>query len=157
MKTKKILSWSALRQKLQAARRRGKKIVFTNGCFDLLHIGHMKVFAQCKKWGDLLVVGLNSDRSVKRLKGPKRPLVAEKERAALVASLADVDFVALFPQDTPAALVRLVRPDVLVKGGDWAAGQIVGKDVAKKVVRIPLVKGRSTSNLIRLIVKRYAR
>jgi len=154
---KKIVSWVSLNRKLKAFRHRGKKIVFTNGCFDLVHAGHVKVFSWCKKQGDILIVGLNSDASVRGLKGPKRPIIGEKDRLDLLAAFADIDYVALFSDPTPARLIALVQPDVLVKGGDWAKGKIVGADVARKVVRVPLMKGRSTSNLIELIAKRYAR
>lgn len=151
----KICSWARLKKRLAALRRRKQKIVFTNGCFDLLHAGHLKVFLECKKWGDVLVLGLNSDRSVRRLKGPGRPIVSEKERAILLAGLEPIDYVAVFKEDTPERLIRLVQPDVLIKGGDWKAGSIVGRDIAKKVVRVPLIKGLSTSELIKRIVRRY--
>lgn len=140
-----------------ARRRRGRTVVFTNGCFDLLHVGHLKVLEWAKKRGDVLVVGLNSDRSVRRLKGPKRPLLPLKERAALMAALRPVDYVTFFEQDTPEALIRRLRPDVLVKGGDWASDKIVGREFVRRVVRVPLVKGRSTSATIQTIVRRYAR
>lgn len=110
----------------------------------------------CKKKGDVLVVGLNSDASVRRIKGPKRPLIPFKDRSALLVGLRPVDYVTIFHEDTPENLIRLIRPDVLVKGGDWKASKIVGRNIAKKVVRVPLLKGRSTTHLINLIVKRYA-
>ena len=150
-----LYSWPALEKKLQSLRRRRKKIVFTNGCFDVLHAGHLKVLRQARKHGDFLVLGLNSDASARRLKGPKRPVVPERERAELLAALEPVDAVALFSEDTPARLIALVRPDVLVKGGDWKASQIVGREVAKKVVRVPLVRGRSTTDVIAKIVRAY--
>ena len=153
----KIVSWVKLKQSLSRERRKKKKIVFTNGCFDLIHVGHLKVLESCKKLGDLLILGLNSDESVKRLKGSKRPILKENDRAELLAGMEPVDFVVIFKEDTPEKLIRLVRPDVLVKGGDWKAGEIVGSDVAKKVVRIPLVKGPSTTGLIKLIASRYGR
>lgn len=143
--------------RLTQERKRRRKIVFTNGCFDLIHVGHLKVFEACKKHGDVLVVGLNSDASVRRIKGPKRPILLEKERARLLAGFEVVDYVTIFGEDTPERLIRLVQPDVLIKGGDWKANQIAGRDDAKKVVRIPLIKGRSTSNLIKLIAQRYGR
>lgn len=111
----------------------------------------------CKKYGDVLVLGLNSDSSTRWLKGPKRPILKQKERAALLAGFEAVDFVTIFNEPTPEKLIQLVQPDVLVKGGDWKANQIVGSDVAKKVVRVPLVKGRSTSAIIELIAQRYGR
>ena len=144
-----------MKSRLAAERRKKKKIVFTNGCFDLLHVGHLKVFLECKKKGDVLVLGLNSDKSVRRLKGPGRPIVSENERALLLAGLVPIDYVTIFGQDTPEELIRLVKPDVLIKGGDWKKDEIVGRDIAKKVVRVPLIKGHSTSELIKRIVRRY--
>jgi rfaE bifunctional protein nucleotidyltransferase chain/domain len=151
----KICSWKKLASKLKAERRNGRSIVFTNGCFDVLHAGHLKVLVECKKQGDVLVLGLNSDASTRRLKGPKRPIVPQHERALLLAGLVPVDYVTVFSQDTPDKLIRMVQPDVLVKGGDWKAGEIVGADVAKKVVRVPIIRGRSTTNLIAKIAKLY--
>ena len=135
--------------------RRGKTVVFTNGCFDLIHAGHLKVLERCKKLGDILVVALNSDVSVRSIKGPKRPILPLKERGPLMAALKPVDFVTWFDEDTPRELIRNLRPDVLVKGGDWKASDIVGREFVKKVVRIPLVKGRSTSAIIEDIVRKY--
>ena len=153
----KIASAPVLERRLKRARAAGKTVVFTNGCFDLLHAGHLKVFLECKRHGDLLVVGLNSDASVRRLKGPGRPIVPQSDRAFLIAGLAPVDFVTVFTEDTPERLIRRIRPDVIVKGGDWKAENIVGRDAAKRVVRVPLVKGRSTTNLVQRILDRYAR
>lgn len=151
----KILSWPRLKIALQKEKAKKRKIVFTNGCFDLVHVGHLKVFKECRKWGDVLVLGLNSDSSIKRIKGPSRPIVPEKERAELLAALELIDYVVIFKQDTPEKLIQLVRPDVLIKGGDWKKGNIVGADVAKKVVRVPVIKGRSTTNIIEKILKVY--
>jgi rfaE bifunctional protein nucleotidyltransferase chain/domain len=137
--------------------RRGKAVVFTNGCFDLIHAGHLKVLQHCKKHGDILVVALNTDASVRRLKGPKRPLLPLKERGELMAALKPVDVVTWFGEDTPYALIKRLKPDILVKGGDWKPGSIVGADLVKKVVRIPLVKGRSTSAIIQDIARKYGR
>lgn len=153
----KIVGWATLKKRLARDRRHKKKIVFTNGVFDLLHVGHLKVLESCKKFGDVLVLGLNSDASVRRLKGPKRPILPGKERAELLAGFDVVDYVTFFNEDTPEKLIKVVQPDVLAKGGDYKVNQIVGRDVAKKVVRIPLVKGQSTSNLIKLIAARYGR
>lgn len=155
MTRKKILSWAQLRARLKAERAKRRKIVFTNGCFDLIHVGHLKVFESCKKHGDVLVVGLNSDKSVRRIKGPKRPILDQKERAELLAGFEVVDYVTIFNEDTPQHLIEQVKPDVLIKGGDWNKNSIVGREIAKKVVRIPLVKGHSTSNIIKLIAHRY--
>jgi D-glycero-beta-D-manno-heptose 1-phosphate adenylyltransferase len=152
---KKIVSWAVLKNKLALERKRKRKIVFTNGCFDLIHVGHLKVFMACKKQGDVLVLGLNSDKSVRRLKGPKRPIVNEKDRALLLAGLEPIDYITIFKEDTPENLIRLVQPDILMKGGDWKKSDIVGADIAKKVVRVPLVKGHSTTALIGKIVALY--
>ena len=127
----------------------GRKVVFTNGCFDILHRGHATYLAQARELGDLLVVGLNTDASVRRLKGPSRPVNNEDDRAFLIASLACVDFVILFDEDTPAELIRRVQPDVLVKGGDYTLDNIVGADFVLQnggtVTTIPFVDGYSTS------------
>lgn len=135
--------------------------MFTNGVFDLLHAGHVRYLAAARALGDKLVVGVNADASVRRIKGPKRPLVPLRERAEVLASLACVGYVTPFADDTPARLIRAVQPDVLVKGADWAAGEIVGGAFVRarggRVVRIPLARGRSTTALIRTIVRRYGR
>ncbi|HMU75309.1 MAG TPA: adenylyltransferase/cytidyltransferase family protein [Elusimicrobiota bacterium] len=156
MATTNVLPPAALLRRL-AARRRGRRVVFTNGCFDLFHAGHLKVLNLAKRAGDLLVVGLNDDRSVRRLKGPKRPILPLKDRAALMGALKDVDYVTWFGEDTPHHLIRRLKPDVLVKGGDWSADQIVGREFVKKGVRVPLLKGRSTSGIIATIARRYGR
>ena len=134
-----------------------RRIVFTNGCFDLLHLGHVRLFQKARSLGDVLVVGLNSDASLKKLKGPKRPLVPEKARAQVLAALACVDYVTIFGEDTPAELIAELKPHVLIKGGDYALKAIVGRDQVEKVVRFPLVRGFSTSALIAKVVKAYGR
>jgi len=126
----------------------GKKIVFTNGCFDILHRGHVEYLAKAKKMGDVLIVGLNSDSSVKKIKGPKRPLNNEKDRAIVLSALEVVDYVVVFSEDTPYNLIKSIKPDVLVKGGDWKPKDIVGNDIAKKTVSIPFIKGYSTTCMI---------
>ncbi len=154
MKAKnKILGPRALKKFLEEARRQGRKIVFTNGCFDILHAGHVSVLEFSRSKGDLLVVGLNSDASVRRLKGPTRPVNSQQDRALVLAGLESVSAVSIFEQDTPYELIKLVRPDVLVKGGDYKTGEIVGREFAKKVVRFPLLKGRSTTNIIKKVSK----
>jgi rfaE bifunctional protein nucleotidyltransferase chain/domain len=137
--------------------RRGRRVVFTNGCFDILHVGHLRVLETAARLGDVLVVALNSDRSVRNIKGPRRPLVPLRDRARLMAALRPVDFVTYFHEDTPERLIRRLKPDVLVKGGDWAAGRIVGSEVVKKVVRVPLARGRSTTGIVEKILKVYGR
>lgn len=138
-------------------RAKRKRIVFTNGVYDLLHAGHVTLLESCKRFGDVLVVGLNTDASVKRLKGPKRPIVSQNDRALMVAGLEAVNFVTFFGEDTPYELIRKLKPDVLVKGGDYVTGEIVGRDLVKKVVRIPLVKGRSSTNLIAKLMRAYGK
>jgi len=131
-----------------------KKVVFTNGCFDILHSGHVTYLAKAKKLGDILIVGLNSDDSIKRLKGPSRPINAQKDRALVLSSLECVDFVVIFKQDTPYELIKTILPDILVKGGDYEANKVVGCDIAKEVKIIPLVKDKSTTNIIRNITNK---
>jgi rfaE bifunctional protein nucleotidyltransferase chain/domain len=157
MKLNKVFKPSLLASRLVKEKRLGKRIVFTNGVYDLIHAGHVTVLEKSKRLGDILVVGINSDASVKRLKGPKRPLATQQDRALVLSALKAVDYVTVFNEDTPYELLQKLRPDILVKGGDYAKGQIVGRDLVKKVVRIPLVKGRSTSNLIAKILKAYGR
>jgi len=140
-----------------ARTRRGRAVVFTNGCFDLFHAGHLKVLNFAKRHGKILVVALNSDASTRRLKGPGRPILPLRDRAELVSALRPVDYVTFFDEDTPRSLIQRLKPEVLVKGGDWAAHAIVGHEYVKKVVRVPLLKGRSTSGIIKTIVSRYGR
>ena len=134
------------------ARRDGRRIAFTNGCFDLLHVGHIRYLAAARDAADLLIVGVNDDASVRRLKGPARPLVPDAARAEVVAALAAVDYVTLFSEDTPYELIRTVQPDVLVKGSDWAPDQVVGRDVVEarggRVLLIPVVADFSTTTLV---------
>ncbi|MEW6602972.1 MAG: D-glycero-beta-D-manno-heptose 1-phosphate adenylyltransferase, partial [Nitrospirota bacterium] len=129
---------------------RGKRIVFTNGCFDLIHAGHVRYLTEAKKLGDILVVGLNSDRSVSVIK-PGRPVNTEEDRAVVLSALWMVDYVVLFHEETPYELIKDVRPDVLVKGADWRPEDIVGSDIAKETRTIPFVEGKSTSEIIRKI------
>jgi rfaE bifunctional protein nucleotidyltransferase chain/domain len=129
-----------------------KKIVFTNGCFDLLHVGHVRYLQEAKKLGDVLVIGVNSDASVKRLKGPTRPVQVEADRAEILAALGCVDYTVIFTEDTPENLIHSVKPDILVKGGDWKIEQIVGSDFViangGKVMSLQFVDGKSTTKLI---------
>lgn len=155
----KILARKDLKVKIDAARKAGKKIIFTNGCFDIIHAGHTHYLAQAKALGDLLVVAVNSDASVRGIKGEKRPLVPENERAEVIAALSCVDFVVIFEEPDPQALVDLLRPDVLVKGGDWREEDVIGREsVASwggKVVIIPQKKGLSTTNIVEKIKAVY--
>ena len=135
--------------------RQKKKIVFTNGCFDILHFGHLHYLTECKKCGNILIVGLNSDASVRRIKGCGRPVIGQKERAYLLSALTCVDYVTIFSETTPKRLIEAVTPDVLAKGGDWRKEDIVGRSHVEKaggrVVVIPFLKGYSTSRIIRRI------
>lgn len=149
-KIKSAASLASICKKLRAKR---KRIVFTNGCFDILHLGHVTYLDRAKRLGDILVVGLNSDRSVRAIKGPHRPINCQKNRSAVLAALGCVDYVTIFNEETPEKLIRRLCPDILVKGGDWQASKIVGADFVTgcggKVVRIPFVKGHSTTAMIR--------
>lgn len=151
----KIFSLPALQQKLTEWRTAGQRVVFTNGCFDLLHLGHIDYLEKASQLGDRLVIGINSDISVSRLKGKSRPLQAENDRARLLAALSFVDAVVIFEEDTPLELIKLVEPDVLVKGDDYTIDNIVGADVVLQngglVRTISLVKGCSTTALVNKI------
>lgn len=140
-------------------KRDGKKIVFTNGCFDILHVGHVRYLTRARKLGDILVVGLNTDRSVRTIKGEKRPIVSENERAEVLSALKIVDYVVLFDEPDPLALIKALKPTILVKGADWEEDKIIGGDVVKqsggRIVRIPLVPGSSSTNVIEKIIKAY--
>jgi len=153
----KIVSREEICKIARSTQRDGTRIVFTNGCFDLLHLGHVRYLRAAREQGDLLVVGLNSDESVRRLKGRGRPLVPEGDRAELLAALEMVDYIVLFPEDTPAELIAKIKPDVLVKGGDYCPEEIAGRDTVEasggRVVIIPLVKSRSTTSLIQKILR----
>jgi rfaE bifunctional protein nucleotidyltransferase chain/domain len=150
---KKIKTLVQLKKVIKHQQLLGKRIIFTNGCFDILHRGHIEYLARAKKLGEVLIVGVNSDSSVMHIKGPKRPLNKEKDRAIVLAALEAVDYVIIFKEDTPYELIKAVRPDVLVKGGDWKIKDIVGSDIVKldggKVVSIPFIKGYSTSSVIK--------
>ncbi len=135
-------------------RKEGKKIVFTNGCFDILHKGHVRYLRRAKRLGDVLVVGINSDRSVSSIK-PGRPVNRERDRAEVLEALCMVDYVAIFDERTPYRLIRSLKPDVLVKGGDWKKEDIVGSDVAKETYSLPYVKGASTTRIIEKIISTY--
>jgi rfaE bifunctional protein nucleotidyltransferase chain/domain len=141
--------------------REGKRLVFTNGCFDLMHPGHVRLLNRARRLGDALAVALNSDASVRRLKGPGRPILKQKERAEILAALECVDFVAVFSEPTPQQIIRAVRPKVLVKGGDWAPSRIVGRATVVadggEVRVIPLRKGFSTTAILRRILSRRGR
>ncbi|MBI4052146.1 MAG: D-glycero-beta-D-manno-heptose 1-phosphate adenylyltransferase [Elusimicrobia bacterium] len=128
-----------------------KKVVFTNGCFDLIHAGHVSLLEKAQRLGNILVIGLNTDSSVRKLKGKNRPITPEKSRAKILSALACVDYVVLFKEETPFNLIRSLHPDILVKGADYEVNHIVGREYAGKVVRIALKKGYSTTTLIQKI------
>ena len=138
---------------------KGKRIVFTNGCFDLLHVGHIRYLEEAKALGDILIVGVNSDASVRKLKGPKRPVLPVEDRTEILSGLGCVDYITVFDELDPLALITSLQPNVLAKGGDWTKEQTVGKEVVERsggeVVIIPFVEGTSTSNLIETILGRY--
>ncbi len=136
-----------------------KKVVFTNGCFDILHSGHIDYLSKSKELGDILIVGLNSDSSIRRIKGERRPIMNEIDRAFILSSLKPVDYVILFDEDTPAEIINQIIPDILVKGADWEISKIIGRDVVEKnggqVKTITFVNDISTSKIIDIILKRY--
>ncbi len=148
----KVKTLNELLPELSCHKQEGKKIVFTNGCYDLLHVGHVRCFQEAKRLGDVLVVGLNSDRSVRELKGAPRPIVPEAERAEILAALACIDYITIFDQDNPQDIITRVKPDILVKGGDWTVDTIVGRDVVEsyggKVLSLPLTPGVSTTTIV---------
>lgn len=155
----KILDRNTLKTKMEELRKQGKKIAFTNGCFDILHVGHVRYLREAKKAGDILVLALNSDSSVRAIKGEERPLICEEERAEVLAALEFVDFITIFPESTPLELINHLKPDILIKGGDWAEDKVVGRDEVKKwgghVAIIPEVEGKSTTNIVEKIKTVY--
>ncbi len=146
------LNWQEIKVLAQSWRRLGKKIIFTNGCFDILHTGHITYLEKAAKLGDILILGLNSDASVRRLKGETRPLVGEQDRARLLLALSCIDAVVLFEEDTPTELIKIIKPDVLVKGGDYSAEQVAGREYAGKVEIIDFEQGYSTTDLVNKII-----
>jgi len=155
----KIKNLDALAAIIETEKSRGKRVVFTNGCFDLLHAGHVKYLQKSRSLGDLLILGLNSDASVRRLKGKNRPLINEEERAHILAALDCIDYVVLFDEDTPLELIKAIKPHILAKGGDYTPENVVGKDVVEayggRVELITFVDGKSTTNIIERILERY--
>jgi D-beta-D-heptose 7-phosphate kinase/D-beta-D-heptose 1-phosphate adenosyltransferase len=155
----KIKEKETLLRIIQDLKTNKKRIVFTNGCFDLLHVGHIRYLEEAKALGDILVVGVNSDDSVRRLKGPGRPILPQEERTEILSGLGCVDYIIVFDEWTPMELISSLQPQILVKGGDWTKETIVGREVVErsggKVVILPFVEGTSTSNLIETILKRY--
>jgi len=154
-----LVSLERLLEILKEERKKGKRVVFTNGCFDIIHAGHVDYLEKAKNLGDILVVGLNSDNSVKRIKGEKRPIIPQEMRAKVLSFLKPVDYVVIFEEDTPAKLIEAIKPDVLVKGGDWPLEKIIGKDFVEsyggRVLTIPFEYDISTSQIIEKIINLY--
>lgn len=152
----KILTRDVLKEKIDELRQKGRKIAFTNGCFDILHVGHVRYLKEARKCADVLVLALNSDSSVRALKGSTRPLVPEAERAEVLAALECVDFITIFSETTPLELICYLKPDILIKGGDWPEDQVVGRNEIKQwggyVRLIPEVAGKSTTNIVEKIL-----
>ncbi len=151
----RVLELDTLLKKVRKLKEDNKVIVFTNGCFDILHRGHIHLLKEAKKLGDVLVVGLNSDKSVKKIKGPLRPLKDQRTRSLILSSLCFVDYVVIFDEPTPYNLIKKIKPSVLVKGGDWRTQDIVGSDIVRsysgKIVRVKYLKGHSTTSLVNKI------
>ena len=146
------VNWNELKQHVEKLKTEGKKLVFTNGCFDIIHAGHVRYLKEAKALGDVLIVGLNSDKSVSAIK-PGRPVNPQDQRAEVLSSLEMVDYVTLFDEETPYALIKLLQPDILVKGGDWKKEDIVGSDIAKETYSLPYIQGISTTEIIERIKK----
>jgi rfaE bifunctional protein nucleotidyltransferase chain/domain len=155
----RVVGLHALKEIRRGLKRKGRRVVFTNGTFDILHRGHVEYLQAARRLGDVLVVGLNTDASIRRIKGPRRPINPNRDRATVLSALGCVDYVCLFGDDTPHALISALVPDVLVKGADWKADAIVGKDIVEahggKVRRIRLTRGRSTTNVIQEVLRKY--
>ncbi|HET9533579.1 MAG TPA: D-glycero-beta-D-manno-heptose 1-phosphate adenylyltransferase [Blastocatellia bacterium] len=153
----RIIDRESLLAERDLIRRKGKRLVFTNGCFDLLHPGHVRYLRQARELGDALVVALNSDRSVRKIKGEGRPILDQQERAEVMAALESVDYVVIFDDETPRDLIASLLPDVLVKGGDWPVDQIVGSEEVRRaggqVFSLPYLEGSSTTRIIERIRK----
>jgi D-beta-D-heptose 7-phosphate kinase/D-beta-D-heptose 1-phosphate adenosyltransferase len=156
---RKVLSLRAFLRERNTLRRQGKTLVFTNGTFDILHRGHVEYLSKARALGDALIVGLNTDASIRRIKGPQRPINTQADRARVLSALAAVDYVVLFGDDTPRRLIERILPDILVKGADWKIGDIVGKDIVERnggvVKTIRLTRGRSTTNVIHKVLRAY--
>lgn len=154
MKNRKILQREEVGKEMERLRSEGKRIVFTNGCFDLIHAGHVQYLGEAKALGDVLVVGVNSDASVRRLK-TKRPIVPQDQRVEVLSALEMVSYVTIFAEDTPYEIIRLIMPDVLVKGGDWEVEDIVGADLVGEVYSLPYRLGISSTDIIERIIERF--
>lgn len=160
-RSRKVVSRSRLREIIRQLKSDGKKVVFTNGCFDLIQLHHVLCLQEAKKLGDVLIVAINTDESVRKIKGPRRPIVRLREREGIVAAFECVDYVTSFPEDTPHKILREILPDVLVKGGDYRKREIVGREIVEanggKVVRLREYPDKSTTRVIHRILKAYAK
>lgn len=160
MRGSKVRSLAGLKEIRAKLRRKGKKVVFTNGCFDLIHGGHIALFKKARACGDVLIVGLNTDASVRKIKGPSRPVFPLKERFEILSAIMHIDYLTSFSEETPQRIIAALLPDVLVKGGDWGSHEIIGKNDVEaaggKVVRIPYLKGHSSSRIIEKILKNFS-
>ncbi len=154
----KLKTWEEITDIVKELKSKNKKIVFTNGCFDILHSGHVQYLAEAKELGDILILGLNSDRSVKRLKGNERPINNEIERATVLFALYSVSYIVIFEEDTPYMLINHIKPDILVKGGDWKPEEIVGSDIVRsyngEVKSLSFIAGKSTTEIINKMKKK---
>jgi rfaE bifunctional protein nucleotidyltransferase chain/domain len=155
----KLKPFEIIKNEIKALQQQGKKIVFTNGCFDILHAGHVDIFQQARNLGDALVVAVNSDISIKKIKGEKRPVVPQAQRMQVLAALEAIDYVVIFEEEDPFQVIKELQPDILVKGGDWPVETIVGREIVEKkggkVLSIPLMEGISTTNIIEAVKKRF--
>lgn len=160
MSRTKIKNIPQLKKIISRLKKQGRKIIFTNGCFDILHAGHVEYLQKAKAKGDILVVAVNSDASVKRIKGNQRPIVRQGDRCKILAGLENVDYVTIFNQDTPLETIQALKPDALIKGADWKINKIIGADFLNgyggKVETVKLTAGRSTTKIINEIIKKYA-
>lgn len=161
MKSKKIMDLNTLKKEVRSFQKKGGKVVFTNGCYDLIHVGHVRYLSEARALGDVLVVGVNSDASIRQIKDPKRPIVSENERLEVLSAFWFIDYLVLFNDLTPITLITSLTPDILVKGGDWALDQIVGRDHVEQhggeVIRIKTVEGASTTSIIERVLNRFMR
>ncbi len=159
MKSKKIMNLKTLQEEVSRLKQKKKKIVFTNGCFDLIHVGHVRYLSEARALGDVLIVAVNADASIKKIKDPRRPIVVQSERLEVLSALECVDYLILFSGKTPLRLITALTPDILVKGGDWDLDKIVGREHVEqhggKVVRIQVVKGASTTSIIERVLERF--
>lgn len=152
----KIKERGELRQIVEGLKKQGKRIVFTNGCFDILHKGHVLYLEEARRKGDCLIVGVNTDSSVKEIKGEKRPIIPQEERMTVLAALEAVDYVVPFDEPDPSAVISLLRPHILAKGGDWDHKEVIGRDLVEETIVVPYIEGMSTSGIIETILRRYS-